>query len=282
MERAAGERRVNPGLAILAGLICPGLGYLYVGRIRFALATVLALFAVVAVAGWTRLILVAAVYYVTLALVILVYLVSCSHSALIARRSRVMPPKPYNRVWAYLAWVVGLLILGEFTPLYRAAVFGFEPFRIASSSMAPILQRGDQVVVNTWRYSSRDPVIGEIVVFDLPRDIGVKYVFRVVGLPGDTIELRNNQLYRNGEAVSENYVLITGPASGRSSDFDPLVVAKDHFLVLGDNRHNARDSRFIGPIHRDLLHGRVEYRHFAYDDGINWSRFPAVLNHAGG
>ena len=65
------------------------------------------------------------------------------------------------------------------------------------------------------------------------------------------------------------------------SNFGPLVVPDDHYLVLGDNRHNARDSRFIGPIHKGLLHGRVEYRWFASDDGINWSRFPEMLTSDG-
>ena len=282
MERAASERPARASLAFLGGVICPGLGYLYAGRLRFAVATVLALFGIVAVAGWTRLILLPPSYYVTLALLLLVYLASCIHAAVIARRAGTLAAKPYNRVWIYLLWFAGLVVIGNVTPLFRADLFGFEPFRIPSSSMLPTLRPGDLIIVDTWRYASQDPAIDDLVVFDQPKNVGVKYVFRVVGLPGDRIELRDNQLYRNGAAVAEDFIQLTRLVAGRSSDFDPLVVAEDHFLVLGDNRHNARDSRYIGPIPRDLLHGRVEYRYFAYDQGITWSRFPALLNHAGG
>ena len=85
-------------------------------------------------------------------------------------------------------------------------------------------------------------------------------------------------LIRNGAPVVEEFIILTGARAAIMSSLGPMFVADDHYIVLGDNRHNARDSRFIGPIHKDLLHGRVEYRWFASDDGISWSRFPEKLS----
>jgi signal peptidase I len=209
------------------------------------------------------------------------FLISIIHPALVAHRLDELAAKPFNRGWIYVVWIVAFGVLVTLIAENRASLFGFEPFRIPSSSMAPTVQRNDLIMVDTWRFRHSSPAINDVVVFDLPDSSGTKHQYRVVGTPGNTIEIRNDVLIRNGAAIVEEFIQISNAGAGKMSNFGPIVVPEDHYLVLGDNRHNARDSRFIGPIHKNLLHGRVEYRWFASDDGISWSRFPERLTSDG-
>ena len=275
-------RRPRAALAAIAGLVSPGLGYLYVGRLWLALAVPAVLIGTAALAGWTRSVMEPLGMYAAAAVIALLRLISIVHPATIAYRLGELPARSFNRWWVYLIWIAAIGVVNYHASENRGALFGFEPFRIPASSMSPILERNDFIMVDTWYFERRSPAINDLVVHDLPADRNVKYVKRVVGLPGDSLEMRDNVLFRNGQAVSEPFVRISTAQRGPLSDFAPIDVPDDHYYVLGDNRHNSRDSRFIGPIHRDLLYGRVEYRWFAYADGIRWSRFPARLSVDGG
>ena len=91
------------------------------------------------------------------------------------------------------------------------------------------------------------------------------------------MELRDLELYRNGRLVDEAYLKGNEVAARFVRSFGPIVLDRSSVFVLGDNRGNARDSRFLGPISKDLLYGRVEHRWFAFDDEILWDRFPQTL-----
>src|SRR6202030_779220 len=114
-------------------------------------------------------------------------------------------------------------------------------------------------MVDTWRYKHHPPAIGEIVVFERPGWVGVKYVKRIVGLSGDVIEGREGVLYRNGKAVSEPYThaLVSYDSYGR--DFGPIEVSPGNMFVLGDFRDNSLDSRKWGPMAISQLHGRAQF-----------------------
>jgi len=188
-----------------------------------------------------------------------------------------LAPKSFNRGWVYVLWIVSIGLVGSYIAENRAFLFGFELFRIPAGSMAPTVQSNDLIMADTWYFKRNTPAIGDLVIYDLPDNPGTKFLKRVVGLPGDTIEIREDVLIRNGERVAEEYIQLTGSSGGILSNFGPADVPSDHYFLLGDNRHNSRDSRFVGPIHQDFLHGRVEYRWFAQSDGISWSRFPVKL-----
>ena len=174
-----------------------------------------------------------------------------------------------------MLWIVSIGLFGSYIAENRAFLFGFEPFRIPAGSMAPTLQKNDLIMADTWYFNRATPAIGDLVIYAVPDNPGTKYLKRVVGLPGDTLEIREDVLIRNGKPVAEVYIQLTGSSGGKLSSFGPVDVPNDHYFVLGDNRHNSRDSRFVGPIPKDLLHGCVAYRWFAQNDGIRWSRFPA-------
>ena len=270
-------REIGPIKAVLLGCLGIGLGYVYVGRIRLAFVLYAAIFAWFAVAGWTRLVFVPAAVYPLAAVGLSISLFAIAHAAVIAKRNRSMPARSYNRGWVYILWIIASFVMAEVTLQSRAVLMGFEPFRVPAISMAPTIDEGDFVMTDTWRYDQADPAIGEFVVFGLPGNPRVKYLKRVVGLPGDSIEIRDDVLYRNGQAIDEPYIRVPTGVPSQLSNFAPVTTPDDHFFMLGDNRHRSRDSRFMGAISRDLLHGRVEHRWFAYRDGIMWDRFPERL-----
>jgi signal peptidase I len=127
-----------------------------------------------------------------------------------------------------------------------------QAFQVEQYSMEPTLLPHDRVLVNKFLYRFRPPARGDIIVLRYPRDPGRNYIKRVVGLPGDRVELREGRLFINGMPMEEGY--INGVAS---SDYGPERVPADSFFVLGDNRNNSEDSRAFGFLKRDLVVGQA-------------------------
>jgi len=136
--------------------------------------------------------------------------------------------------------------------------FVVQAFFIPSPSMCPTLREGDHILVNKFIYRFRDPRVEEIIVFKAPpqaSDDGTEkdFIKRLVGLPGDTIEIREGHLYRNGTQVDEPYLL--------DSEIDysmrPTKVPKGKLFVLGDNRNDSRDSHWWGALDRKRVIGKA-------------------------
>jgi len=146
--------------------------------------------------------------------------------------------------------------------------------------MAPTLVRGDRIVVDSWRYRRSEINVGAIVVFELPSSGGVMYIKRIVGLPGDVLTLESDVLTRNGISIVEPYTLYKNESKRPRSSFSDIQVPEDEYFVLGDNRDNSRDSRYIGTIPREYIVGPAVHLFYSKDQstGIRWSRFPAYIN----
>ena len=271
---AVKPRRLHPGLAFLGGLFGLGLGYVYVGRIVYAIGSLAAVLICLLVAGWTGMSLVPAGWYALVAIVGLWYLAQLVHPTIVAWSRPIVPPKRYNRWWWYVAWIVGLNLASLPVGANRGAVFGYDHYYVPSMSMAPTVQAGDRIVVDMWRYRDAAPAFGDVVVCDLGD--GTLVVKRVVGVPGDTIETRGPQLVLNGRVVNEPYLSAERLYSTR--DTGPLELGDGEFFVLGDNRGNSNDSRYVGPLARDQIFGRVEFIYLSSSPrGVNWERFPVML-----
>lgn len=134
--------------------------------------------------------------------------------------------------------------------------FLVRPFYIPSGSMIPTLQIRDLLLVNKALYNFTDPVRGDIVVFNTDSSLAGKsppLIKRVVGLAHDTIEVQDGKLILNGQVLEEDFT--NGPIG---DDFPPTLIDEGHMFVMGDNRNNSRDSRYIGQIRLDRLIGRAE------------------------
>ncbi len=188
----------------------------------------------------------------------------------------------------------GFLLFMLLFGVFRTAVADWNP--IPSGSMRPGLLEGDVVLVNRLAYDLKVPLTdhivarlgeperGDVVTFSSPRD-GTRMIKRIIALPGDKVEMRGERLIINGQAAAyaspehvrepvaggkadavrlseevagARYRIQVMPDIPAARDFAPVVVPQGQFMVLGDNRDNSADSRFIGFIPRDKLIGRAE------------------------
>jgi len=163
--------------------------------------------------------------------------------------------------------------------------FVVQAYQIPSSSMENTLLVGDFLIANKFIYGphlpftsyklkGRDPKRGEIVIFLSPAD-NKDYIKRVVGLPGEKVEIRDNRVYIDGKVLEEDYVNLDGPAPPEA-DYGPITVPDGHYFVLGDNRNRSYDSRFWGPLDQNLLRGKAELIHWSWDGRHHRPRFERV------
>ena len=136
---------------------------------------------------------------------------------------------------------------------------------IPTPSMVPTLKVNDRLLVEKMSYRFRQPKRGDIVVFSSTEELkrqGYNYDFikRVIGLPGETIEVKHGKVYVNQQAIEEKYIL--APAI---DSYGPVVVPQNEYLVLGDNRNNSSDSRAWGFVPRSNLIGRASVRFYPFD-----------------
>ncbi|PHV71123.1 signal peptidase I [Sporanaerobium hydrogeniformans] len=128
--------------------------------------------------------------------------------------------------------------------------------KIPTVSMVDTINVGDHILVNLLPYYYRDPVQGEIVVFKQGKESWVK---RVIGEPGDLIDIREGNVYVNGEKLDESSYLagegISEPTHATSIIF-PYQVGEDEYFLMGDNRPESGDSRYIGAVKRDKIYGK--------------------------
>ena len=144
--------------------------------------------------------------------------------------------------------------------------------------MHPTFVPGDHIVVNKGAYGNATPRRGDVIVFEYPKDETKQFVKRVIGLPGDVIEVRDQVIYLNGSVLSESYIQHTDthiqPANARDN-LGPVTVPPDSYFVLGDNRENSLDSRFWGYVPKDKILGKADVIYFSIDrtsKTVRWNR----------
>lgn len=135
--------------------------------------------------------------------------------------------------------------------------FVFNLSKVEGHSMEPTLVDKERLFVNKISLMLKEPTQGNIVILKHPRGGEQFLVKRIIGVPGDTIEIRNQQLFINGQLMEESYT--ASPIEGR--DFGPLIVDQDHYFVMGDNRFfgESLDSRDFGVVPSNLIKGRAEF-----------------------
>jgi signal peptidase I len=183
-----------------------------------------------------------------------------------------------------------------------------QAFKIPTGSMENNLLIGDHLLVNKFVFAPTltslermllpiDPIRrGDIVVFKYPEDPSRDFIKRVVGLPGDTIEMRNKKVYVNGAPLSEPYTHfiyppeepgssapdVSSPGGDLLRTFPPMMVPPDNYFMMGDNRDNSEDSRYWGFMPADYIKGKALFVYFSFADkgeegpgllgGVRWNR----------
>jgi signal peptidase I len=131
---------------------------------------------------------------------------------------------------------------------------------IPSSSMEPTLEIHDRLIIEKISYLFRTPVRGDVVVFSpteklKEQNFNEAFIKRVIGLPGETVEVKGGKVYINNTPLREQYI-----KAAPNYQFGPVLVPEDQYLVLGDNRNNSYDSHYWGFVPRDNLIGRAMVR----------------------
>ncbi|SDG08833.1 signal peptidase I [Desulfosporosinus hippei] len=148
----------------------------------------------------------------------------------------------------WLLGIIGVLILiGGGLRLWV-----FQPYLIPSPSMEPGMAPGDHILVNRLSYRFWAPTRGDVVVFAFPKDIKRTFVKRVIAAEGETVELRDNKVFVNGDDIPEPYV-----KPGDYPPYGPEVVPEGKVFVLGDNRRESEDSREWGLLPKEYLLGKA-------------------------
>lgn len=135
-------------------------------------------------------------------------------------------------------------------------------YRIESHSMQPNFYEGEFILVNKLAFKLGDPTRGEVIVFHNPQNPEEDYIKRVIGLPGDTVEIHEQTVYINGQEFPEPYQI---NAFRPGENYGPEVIPADRLFVMGDNRSNSSDSRRIGTIPEELVVGQAWLRVWPMD-----------------
>ena len=289
----------SPIWAVILSVAATGLGHIYCGRllkglvlffVGFAFAPIIVLFA--QNAGST---LMLALVIASLLLLAGIFVYALIDAGLLARKTGPdYQLKEYNRWYIYLLFiVVALAYPTNLASSIRENVL--QPFKIPSQAMAPSILRGDRILLNKAIYKIKAPQRGDVVVFLNPDDRRLYFMKRIVAMPGDTIEIRDNKILINDQPLSYKNL-----APMPAMNFDPggsvraleednngrrypilidnarpitmprTLVPHGSCFVLGDNRSHSKDSRTFGPIPLADVKGRVDY---IYWPALSWLRF---------
>lgn len=215
----------DPWLAAFLSSIIPGVGHLYIGKITIGILLII-------------------IFVLSLNVSLFLTVVS-SFSAYHAYTVSPVRREKNRRIITIIA-ILLVIIYKLFLPLYFIKNYTLQFFWIPAESMRPTLQVNDHIVVDKWIYKFQSPQRGDIVVFSPTDEIkkenpNLKDVFikRVIGLPGDNVQIKDEQVYINDRPLQENYI-----AEPAKYQFAPVTIPPNSYLVLGDDRNNSYDSHY--------------------------------------
>lgn len=162
-----------------------------------------------------------------------------------------------------LGWIVYIGVV--FIMVYLIITFVGQRTKVDGSSMEPSLTDGDNLIVEKISYRFHDPERYDIIVFPYQHAENVFYIKRIIGLPGETVQIIDGYVYINGDLLGEQYGAEVMLDSGIAEE--PIALGEDEYFVLGDNRNHSADSRdsSVGVLTRDQLVGRAWVRIFPFD-----------------
>ena len=298
-------------LAVLLSLILPGLGQVYCGRLKRGLVlNFLNILPLPIIIGLFSLSNSPSLMQIVIALILaggMVQLTAIIDSAFLAKRAGACYQlKDYNSPVVYVLLILIVTGGGIGSALYIRDQ-GLEAFRVPTASCYPTIVPNDRILVNKNAYNRTDPHRGDLVVHICPSDRHLNYIKRIVAVAGDTVEIKDDQLYVNSQkllrrklpesALDNIRITVEGkPLEGEvfeetngnvkynifsaesahditTGDFEKITVPEHHCFVLGDNRNNSMDSRHFGPVPLATIKGRADY---IYWPAMNWSHFGKI------
>lgn len=180
--------------------------------------------------------------------------------------------KPKNSSKEIIDSIVVAFVIAIFIRTFFLGVY-----TIPTGSMLETLQIGDFILVNKLSYKFSKPEHDDIVVFEYPLNPKVDYIKRVIGVPGDVIEIKDKIVYRNGEKLEPDYVRYEeGHHLAIADNVEKFTVPEGFYFMMGDNRDNSADSRFWGYVKEDAIVGKAFIIYWSW--GENGPRFSRLFN----
>ena len=136
--------------------------------------------------------------------------------------------------------------------IFFAARTSIQTYEVFMTSMEPNFSEGDRVVVNKAVYWFGEPQRGDVIIFENPKNEHEDYIKRVIGVPGDVVEIKDQAVYVNGTRLEESYIMAP-PIRTMAT----VTVPENNYFVLGDNRNNSQDSRSGWFVEEDQIHGKA-------------------------
>jgi signal peptidase I len=288
----------KPWLAAVLSLFAPGLGQIYTGHLVRGLVLFLVsllsvpLVVLAALLEPATPVLVGLLAAVAGLVGVYAYAVGNAYLAARCRRDN-YEPREYNRPGLYALFLLVGSAYALGAPWYMRHVF--EAFYVPTGSMVPTILVGDHVLVNKLAYLHRLPERGDVIVLRVPGKPGQNWIKRVIAMPGDTMEVRGNEVLVNGKKLERDRVpaaALAAPADGdvfeesnagrryriligkeKGAEQAKTTVPEGTCFVLGDHREQSEDSRAFGPVPVGAVLGAVQY---VYYPAATWQRFGVV------
>lgn len=253
-------------LSVLASLIAPPFGHVYVGRPLRGFVIFGAGFVTLLITGWLGASTALWSFYFAQSLYIIVLIILSIDAGIIAKQQENYTLHIYNKWYIYLSLLLMMLYVLNFIMFNRGLFFGFDNHRNISENMSPTLKTGDLIATDTRDYiQGIIPERKDIITFQYPKEPTTIYVKRVIGLPGENIHIKNGVVIINNKSVTEPYVPLSCKIKGYSQEMREVEIPNDHIFVLGDNRDNSNDSRFWGTLPIENITGKVTLIWYAND-----------------
>lgn len=141
-------------------------------------------------------------------------------------------------------------------------VFLYQPVKVEGTSMAPLISDQERIFINKLVYRFEPISRGDVVVFWYPNDRTKSFIKRVVGLPGETVEIRQGHVYVDEKPLEEPYIL---PAYLDSNNYPAFRVPAQEYFVMGDHRDSSNDSRMFGPVRAEYIYGKAVFAYWPMD-----------------
>jgi signal peptidase I len=295
----------KPWLAALLSCLCWGVGHVYCGRIATGLVLLLIGMSAVPMASLGKIYGYSSGWYTAFLISLGVSAATSFYSMIASYRlaNRIGPDyelRDYNRPIVYVALILAAGLMSPIISIELALTLRdnvAEAFVCPAESMLPNIINGDRFLADKRAYVDSRPDYGDIIVFLNPEDRSMNFVKRVIGLPGDHVEVRGGRVYVNGEELPQEptansamgpgeipngaelfyetngdrrYLLLRDTGESTVADYPETTVPADHVFVLGDHRDHSKDSRKIGFIPLLDVKGRAT---FLYWPAGRWTRF---------
>lgn len=169
----------------------------------------------------------------------------------------------FDNIGSYLVEFIETIVI--FGAIFAAIYLFVAQFhKVSGNSMVPTYHNNDFLITEKISYKMREPKHGEVIVLKNPRDESMDFIKRVIALPGDTIEVRNEQIFLNNQPLVESYLSPGTPTQAGAflKEGLPVKAAAYQYYVIGDNRGHSSDSREWGPIKKEEIIGRALFRYW--------------------